>query len=105
MSKVLQEKSASAAGADTRFTTISGRRIAPLYGPADTEQVDYARDLADPGQYPYTRGIHESVPGEGLDDAAVRGLRQRGPDGETPASSTCSSTAAAGCRSRSTCRP
>ena len=40
------------------FTTISGREIAPLYGPADVATFDYARDLADPGAFPYTRGIH-----------------------------------------------
>ena len=61
MSKVVQEKGASAVEVDPRFTTISGRRIAPLYAPADTRELDYARDLADPGQYPYTRGIHESM--------------------------------------------
>ncbi len=40
------------------FTTISGREIAPLYSPADVATLDYARDLADPGAFPYTRGIH-----------------------------------------------
>ena len=40
------------------FTTISGREIAPLYTPADIASLDYARDLADPGAFPYTRGIH-----------------------------------------------
>ena len=40
------------------FTTISGREIAPLYAPADIATLDYARDLADPGAFPYTRGIH-----------------------------------------------
>ena len=40
------------------FTTISGRPIERLYTAADVASVDYARDLADPGQFPYTRGIH-----------------------------------------------
>jgi methylmalonyl-CoA mutase N-terminal domain/subunit len=40
------------------FTTISGRPIERLYTAADTAGVDYARDLADPGDFPYTRGIH-----------------------------------------------
>ena len=43
------------------FTTISGRPIQPLYKPEDSRGLDYARDLADPGQYPFTRGIHESM--------------------------------------------
>jgi len=40
------------------FTTISGRPIAPLYTPADVSTLDYQRDLGDPGEFPYTRGIH-----------------------------------------------
>jgi methylmalonyl-CoA mutase N-terminal domain/subunit len=40
------------------FTTISGRPINELYTPADIASLDYARDLGDPGDFPYTRGIH-----------------------------------------------
>src|SRR5258705_3707088 len=40
------------------FTTISGRSINELYTPADIVSLDYGRDLADPGGFPYTRGIH-----------------------------------------------
>ena len=40
------------------FTTISGRPVERLYASEDVEDVDYARDLADPGDFPYTRGIH-----------------------------------------------
>jgi methylmalonyl-CoA mutase N-terminal domain/subunit len=40
------------------FTTISGRSIAPLYTPADISTLEYQRDLGDPGEFPYTRGIH-----------------------------------------------
>jgi methylmalonyl-CoA mutase N-terminal domain/subunit len=40
------------------LTTISGRAIAPLYTPADISTVDYQRDLGDPGEFPYARGIH-----------------------------------------------
>jgi len=40
------------------LTTVSGRPIAPLYMPADVTAIDYRRDLADPGEFPYTRGIH-----------------------------------------------
>ena len=40
--------------------TISGRTIAPLYTPADVSAVDYQRDLGDPGDFPYTRGIHRN---------------------------------------------
>ena len=40
------------------FHTVSGRRVEPLYSPADLRDLDYGRDLADPGQFPFTRGIH-----------------------------------------------
>ena len=40
------------------FTTISGRPIERLYTSADLQGRDYARDIAAPGQFPYTRGIH-----------------------------------------------
>ena len=43
------------------FTTISGVPIEPLYGPEDIRDLDPARDIAAPGQFPYTRGIHESM--------------------------------------------
>ena len=35
-------------------------RPASVFTPADTSAIDYARDLGDPGQFPYTRGIHAS---------------------------------------------
>ncbi|HVL65953.1 MAG TPA: methylmalonyl-CoA mutase family protein [Vicinamibacterales bacterium] len=40
------------------FTTISGRPIDRLYTPDDLEGFDYERDLNNPGEFPYTRGIH-----------------------------------------------
>ena len=40
------------------FTTISGRPIDRLYTAEDVEGIDYARDVNDPGVFPYTRGIH-----------------------------------------------
>jgi methylmalonyl-CoA mutase N-terminal domain/subunit len=40
------------------FTTISGRPIERLYTRDDLDGIDYARDIANPGQFPYTRGIH-----------------------------------------------
>jgi len=42
------------------FTTISGRAVNRLYTPEDIESLDYERDLANPGEFPYTRGIHRS---------------------------------------------
>lgn len=43
------------------FTTISDFPIRRLYTEADIEGLDYDRDLGMPGQYPYTRGIHETM--------------------------------------------
>jgi len=40
------------------FTTISGRPIDRLYTPLDLAGLDPARDVGEPGAYPYTRGIH-----------------------------------------------
>src|SRR6195256_4135563 len=42
----------------TSFTTISGRPIDRLYTAEDVEGIDYARDVNNPGAFPYTRGIH-----------------------------------------------
>ncbi len=43
------------------FTTLSGVPIQGLYTSADLAGFDYGCDLADPGQFPFTRGIHESM--------------------------------------------
>jgi methylmalonyl-CoA mutase N-terminal domain/subunit len=40
------------------FTTISGRPIERLYTSEDLRDLDPARDLNNPGEFPYTRGIH-----------------------------------------------
>ena len=40
------------------FTTISGRTVKGVYTPLDCADLNYERDLANPGDYPYTRGIH-----------------------------------------------
>jgi methylmalonyl-CoA mutase N-terminal domain/subunit len=40
------------------FTTISGRPIERLYTAEDIEGLDYDRDINNPGEFPYVRGIH-----------------------------------------------
>src|SRR5581483_5415658 len=42
------------------FTTISGRPVERLYTSEDLEGLTYERDSADPGEFPYTRGIHRT---------------------------------------------
>jgi len=43
------------------FTTISGVPIRELYTRADLPDFDYPRDLADPGEFPFVRGIHRDM--------------------------------------------
>ncbi|MGH9455513.1 MAG: acyl-CoA mutase large subunit family protein [Terriglobia bacterium] len=43
------------------FTTISGVPVQRLYTSADLEGLDYDRAVANPGEYPYTRGIHSTM--------------------------------------------
>src|SRR5215469_5254238 len=45
----------------TEFTTISGHPIRQLYTPADLSGWQPDRDLGNPGQPPYTRGIHATM--------------------------------------------
>src|SRR5712692_7638695 len=42
------------------FTTVSGMDVNPLATPTDVANLDFNRDLAVPGEFPYTRGIHPS---------------------------------------------
>jgi len=41
--------------------TDSGIDIHAVYGPGDLDGFDPARDLGDPGSYPYTRGVQASM--------------------------------------------
>jgi methylmalonyl-CoA mutase N-terminal domain/subunit len=40
------------------FTTISGWPVDRLYTADDLQDLEYQRDLNNPGEFPYTRGIH-----------------------------------------------
>src|SRR5215213_6823577 len=55
---VLEPTLAKAPERQTPFTTISGRPIDRLYTSDDITDLDPARDLNSPGEFPYTRGIH-----------------------------------------------
>jgi methylmalonyl-CoA mutase N-terminal domain/subunit len=39
----------------------AGIPVKPVYRPEDAAGLDYARDLGDPGEYPFTRGIHPDM--------------------------------------------
>ena len=43
------------------FTTLSGLPIKELYTAEDVGNVDPARDIGFPGEYPYTRGVHPTM--------------------------------------------
>lgn len=44
-----------------KFMTTSSEEIGRLYTPLDISEMEYARDLNDAGQYPYTRGVHATM--------------------------------------------
>ncbi len=92
-----------ASGRASTFKTISLRPIDALYGPDAVADLDYARDLADPGAFPYTRGIHESGYRGKL--WTMRQFAGFGTPDETNAGiGTCSRPAAPASASRSICR-
>jgi methylmalonyl-CoA mutase N-terminal domain/subunit len=46
---------------DADFETISGEPVEPLYTPEDVKDLDHDRDLGYPGEYPFTRGVYETM--------------------------------------------
>ncbi|HEY6395205.1 MAG TPA: methylmalonyl-CoA mutase family protein, partial [Candidatus Binataceae bacterium] len=44
-----------------RPSTWSGLPTKPFYSPADVSDLDYRRDLNDPGEFPYARGVHADM--------------------------------------------
>jgi methylmalonyl-CoA mutase N-terminal domain/subunit len=43
------------------FTSLSGRPIAEVYGPADLADWDADAQLGRPGEFPFTRGVHATM--------------------------------------------
>src|SRR5579862_7666771 len=43
------------------FTTLSGVPIEPLYTPDDLDGFDASESLGNPGEFPFTRGIHSTM--------------------------------------------
>ena len=41
------------------FTTQSSVPVERIYTPLDVRELDHIRDLGMPGEYPFTRSIHE----------------------------------------------
>ncbi len=46
---------------DDDFDTVSSVPTKPIYGPSDVDGLDYERDLGDPGEFPFTRGVYPSM--------------------------------------------
>ena len=42
----------------TDVTLESGIKVKPVYGPEDIRDVDFDQEIGQPGQFPFTRGIH-----------------------------------------------
>ncbi len=47
--------------AKREFTTVSGHPIREVYAAADLAGFDPAKDLGNPGEFPYTRGVHSNM--------------------------------------------
>ena len=48
-------------GPDKAFKTLSGQRVDRLYTPEHTSDLDYQRDLGEPGEFPFTRGAYPTM--------------------------------------------
>lgn len=59
--KAWKEKARSARQLPVKFTTVSGESIDLLYSPDDISNLNYLTDIGFPGEFPYTRGIHETM--------------------------------------------
>jgi len=59
--KTAPPNGAEPATAGRKFTTLSGVPIERLYTQADLADFDYQHDLGDPGEYPFTRGVHRTM--------------------------------------------
>ncbi|HET7692860.1 MAG TPA: methylmalonyl-CoA mutase family protein [Gemmatimonadota bacterium] len=56
-----EERRAAEPVRDIDFTTTSSMEVAPIYTPLDTAGIDEVQDIGLPGEYPYTRGVYESM--------------------------------------------
>jgi methylmalonyl-CoA mutase N-terminal domain/subunit len=56
-----EERRAAQPVRDIDFTTTSSMEVAPIYTPLDTAHIDPLEDIGLPGEYPYTRGVYDSM--------------------------------------------
>jgi methylmalonyl-CoA mutase, N-terminal domain len=55
---ILKKTLSAKAERQEKFMTQSSVPIERVYTPLDIPEFDYQRDLGNPGEYPYTRGVH-----------------------------------------------
>jgi methylmalonyl-CoA mutase N-terminal domain/subunit len=56
-----EERRAAEPVRDIDFTTTSSMEVAPIYTPLDTAGIDELEDIGIPGEYPYTRGVYDTM--------------------------------------------
>ncbi len=56
-----QEEFSKCKQREASFKTVSGEEIKPLYTPNDLKGFDYLEELGYPGQYPFTRGVYNTM--------------------------------------------
>jgi methylmalonyl-CoA mutase N-terminal domain/subunit len=56
-----QKQLAKSPESKPRFETLSGLPIKTLYAPQDTAGIDYLDNIGFPGEYPYTRGVQNTM--------------------------------------------
>jgi len=45
----------------SRLKTSSGIPVKEVYTPDDLKDIDYAKDISNPGEFPFTRGVHSNM--------------------------------------------
>ncbi len=61
MKEMGQLRHAARASTHPSFRTLSGIPVDAVYGPEDLAGFDPASELGEPGEFPYTRGIHRDM--------------------------------------------
>lgn len=44
-----------------KFTSLSGEQVDLVYSPEDIKDINYDKEIGFPGEFPYTRGIHQNL--------------------------------------------
>ena len=57
----LADAEARAPESRTAFTTVSGIPVERVYGPGDVAELDHVDDVANPGEFPFTRGVYPTM--------------------------------------------